>query len=75
MILALLESQRGKDAAAVERSVRRKHISRQCPRVLLSGAIAVLVGQPDAAADAFERAIAANRRRLICSMLFRRWAA
>ena len=58
LMLGLLESQRGRDAAAVE-ALRRAEDCRPedpYPSYYLGQAL-VLVGQPDAAASAFERAI------------------
>jgi tetratricopeptide (TPR) repeat protein len=59
LLLGLLESQRGRDAAAVA-ALRKAEKSRPddaLPSYYLGQAL-VLVGQPDAAAEAFERAIA-----------------
>ncbi len=59
LILGLLEFQRGQDAAAVA-ALRKAEATRQAdplPSYYLGQAL-VLVGQPDLAAEAFERAIA-----------------
>jgi tetratricopeptide (TPR) repeat protein len=59
MILGLVESQRGRDAAAVAalRQAEQARPDDPMPPYYLGQAL-VLVGQPDAAAEAFERAIA-----------------
>ena len=59
LMLGLLESQRGRDAAAVEalRNAEEFRPQDPYPSYYLGQAL-VLVGQPDAAASAFERAIA-----------------
>ena len=58
MILGMLESQRGRDAAAVA-AFRRAETSRPSDALApyYLGQSLILVGQPDAAAEAFERAI------------------
>ncbi len=58
MVLALLESQRGRDAAAVVafRQAEKHRDDDPLPAYYLGQAL-VLVGQPDEAAQAFERAI------------------
>src|SRR5207248_4969934 len=59
MLLALLESQRGHDAAAVEAFSRAEAARPDDPLApYYLGQSLVLVGRPDAAAEAFERAIA-----------------
>src|SRR5262249_12016258 len=58
MVLGLLESQRGKDANAVTAFRQaEKHLSDNPLPCYYLGQSLVLVGQPDAAAEAFERAI------------------
>ncbi len=59
LLVGLVESQRGRDAAAVE-AFRKAEATRPddaLPAYYLGQAL-VLVGQPDAAAEAFERALA-----------------
>ncbi len=58
MILGMLESQRGRDAAAVT-AFRRAEAARSSDALAsyYLGQSMILVGQPDAAAEAFERAI------------------
>src|SRR5207244_13236707 len=58
MIIGLLESQRGKDAAAVAafKQAEANLPDNAMPAYYLGQSL-VLVGQPDAAAEAFERAI------------------
>jgi len=58
LIIGLVEAQRGRDASAVE-ALRKAEATRPddpIPSYYLGQAL-VLVGQPDAAADAFERAL------------------
>jgi tetratricopeptide (TPR) repeat protein len=59
LLLGLIESQRGRDAASVTalRKAESTRASDPLPSYYLGQAL-VLVGQPDAAAEAFERAIA-----------------
>src|SRR5438876_497846 len=58
MIVGLLESQRGRDAAAVAAFKQAAtHLSDNAMTSYYLGQSFVLVGQPDAAAEAFERAI------------------
>lgn len=64
LLLGLLESQRGRDAMAVA-ALRKAEETRSAdamPSYYLGQAL-VLVGQPDQAADAFERALARNPAR------------
>ena len=64
MIVGLLEAQRGKDAAAVEAFRKaEEHLSTNAIPPYYLGQSLVLVGQPDAAAQAFERAIARKPNR------------
>ncbi|MCI0457302.1 MAG: tetratricopeptide repeat protein, partial [Gemmataceae bacterium] len=59
MILGLLESQRGKDAKAVTAFRQAEtHLPQNALPSYYLGQSLVLVGQPDAAAEAFERGIA-----------------
>src|SRR5438128_4879917 len=58
MIIGLLESQRGKDAAAVAAfRTAETHLPDDAMPAYYLGQSLVLVGQPDAAAESFERAI------------------
>src|SRR5919109_840591 len=58
MIVGLLESQRGRDAAAVAAFRQAEtHLPDNAMPAYYLGQSLVLVGQPDAAAEAFERAI------------------
>ncbi len=58
MIVGLLESQRGKDAEAVAAFRQaEKHLPANALASYYLGQSLVMVGQPDAAAEAFERAI------------------
>jgi tetratricopeptide (TPR) repeat protein len=58
MIVGLLESQRGKDAAAVAAFTQAEtHLAGNAIPAYYLGQSLVLLGQPDAAAEAFERAI------------------
>lgn len=58
MILGLIESQRGKDAAAVAAFQKAEtHLAANSIASYYLGQSLVLVSQPDAAAEAFERAI------------------
>src|SRR5262245_23922665 len=59
MILGLVESQRGRDAAAVEALAKAKELRSTDPLApYYMGQSLVLVGQPEKAAEAFEEAIA-----------------
>ncbi|MCI0457665.1 MAG: tetratricopeptide repeat protein, partial [Gemmataceae bacterium] len=61
MIVGLLESQRGRDAAAVAAFKQAEaHLPNNAMAAYYLGQSLVLVGQPDTAAEAFERAI--NRK-------------
>src|SRR5262245_54414044 len=58
MILGLIESQRGRDAAAVEALAKAKDLRKTDPlAAYYLGQCLVLVGQPDKAAEAFNEAI------------------
>jgi tetratricopeptide (TPR) repeat protein len=64
MIVGLLESQRGKDAAAVAAFRKaEEHLPANPMAGYYLGQSLVLIGQPDAAAEAFERAIARKPNR------------
>jgi tetratricopeptide (TPR) repeat protein len=64
MIIGLLEAQRGKEANAVAAfTAAEKHLPDNAMPPYYLGQSLVLVGQPDAAAEAFERAIARNPNR------------
>ncbi len=59
MVVGLLEAQRGKDAnAAAAFKQAEKHLSANAMPGYYLGQSLILIGQPDAAAEAFERAIA-----------------
>ena len=75
LILGLLEFQRGQDAAAVTALRQAEAIRAEDPLPpYYLGQALVLVGQPEQAADAFERALRAQARRATtCWRSSRRW--
>ena len=74
LILGLLEFQRGQDAAAVTalKNAEAQRASDPLPSFYLGQAL-VLIGQPEGAAEALERALARKPRERICWTSSRRW--
>ena len=74
MVVGLLEAQRGRDAAAADafREAEKRLATSALPAYYLGQSL-VLIGQPEAAAEAFERAIARKPNRTDLLEIFRAW--